>query len=162
MTAHILIVAYGNPMRGDDGLAWRAADELDTKLAGADVKILRLHQLAPELAETVSRAGAVIFVDAASPNNSEPGELRSAPVDIAERPPRFSHHLSPAAVVALSLQLFGVKPRAFTVTLTGQNFDHGEALSPVVAAALPALTAEIENLVGSLLSPESPPGSHRA
>lgn len=150
--SRVLIIAYGNPMRSDDGLAWRAADELEKKLAGADVEIFRLHQLAPELAETVSRSDAVIFVDAASPNesNGQPGEVRFAPVDIPEGQPRFSHHLSPATVVALSRQLYGSNPRAFTVTLTGESFDHGEAFSPVVAAALPTLVARIEELVHSL------------
>ena len=148
----ILIIAYGNPMRSDDGLAWRAADELDKKFAGTDVEILRLHQLAPELAETVTRAKAIIFVDAAASNktNGQPGEVCSSPVDTPEGPPRFSHQLSPAAVVALARQLYGIDPRAFTVTLTGQNFDHGAALSSVVAAALPALVAQIEALVHSL------------
>jgi hydrogenase maturation protease len=148
----ILIIAYGNPMRSDDGLAWRAADALKKKLAGADVEILRLHQLAPELAETVTRAKAVIFVDAAAPNktNGQPGEVCLSPVETIEGPPRFSHQLSPAAVVGLARQFYGINPRAFTVTLTGQNFDHGEALSPVVAAALPALVAQIEELFHSL------------
>lgn len=148
----ILIIAYGNPMRSDDGLAWRAADALEKKLAGTDVEILRLHQLAPEHAETVSRSEAVIFVDAASPNetNGQPGKVHSSPIDTSAGPPRFSHQLSPAAVVGLARQLYGINPRAFTVTLTGQDFDHGEALSPVVAAALPALVAQIEELVHSL------------
>ena len=35
----VLIVAYGNPMRCDDGLAWRAADELERKLSGSEIKI---------------------------------------------------------------------------------------------------------------------------
>ena len=111
------------------------------KLAGTDVEILRLHQLAPELAETVTRAKTVIFVDAAAPNgaNGQPGELCSSPVETIEGPPRFSHQLSPAAVLALARQLYGIDPRAFTVTLTGQNFDHGDTLSPVVGAALPVL-----------------------
>jgi Ni,Fe-hydrogenase maturation factor len=46
----ILIVAYGNPMRCDDGVAWRAADALETNSCGGNVEILRRHQLAPELA----------------------------------------------------------------------------------------------------------------
>ena len=148
----ILIIAYGNPMRSDDGLAWRAADALEKKLAGTDVEILRLHQLAPELAETVTRAKAVIFVDAAAPNqaNGQPGEVRSSTFETIEGLSRFSHQLSPAAVLALARQLYGVNLCAFTVTLTGEKFDHGEALSPLIAAALPALVARIETLVHSL------------
>jgi hydrogenase maturation protease len=147
--ARILIIAYGNPLRCDDGLAWRAADEMEKRFSGAPVEILRTHQLAPELAETVSRFEAVIFVDAASADgtNSSPGEVRSAAVVASEGAPRFSHQLSPGAVLALATQLFGRAPRAFSVTLTGECFDHGESLSLVVEAALPALVARIEALV---------------
>jgi hydrogenase maturation protease len=162
---HILIIAFGNPMRCDDGLAWRAADALEGKFIGAEIEILRSHQLTPELAESVSRSQAVIFVDAASPDgsNGRPGEVRSVEVDTPEGPPRFSHQLSPGAVVALARQLYGVRLRAFSVTLTGQNFGHGESLSPVVEAAIPVLVARIEGLVQSLVSTESlPPGSGKA
>ena len=39
--ARVLIIAYGNPMRCDDGLAWRAADEFERKLSDFEVEILR-------------------------------------------------------------------------------------------------------------------------
>lgn len=150
----ILIIAYGNPMRCDDGLAWNAAAALEGKFPGADVELLSTHQLTPELAESVSRAQAVIFMDAASSNgtNGQPGEVRSSQVELPEGPPRFSHQLSPGAVLALAHQLYRASPLAFAVTLTGQDFHHGESLSPLVAAAVPALVARIEALVHSLLS----------
>ena len=161
----ILIIAYGNPMRSDDGLAWRAADALESKFDGAEVEVLRSHQLTPELAETVSRSQAVLFVDAASPDggNRQPGEVCSTEVHVSKSTRRFSHQLSPSAVVGLAQELYGAGPRAFSVTLTGQSFGHGELLSPVVEAAIPALVARIEGLVRSLLSAESlPPGSSKA
>jgi hydrogenase maturation protease len=153
----VLIIAYGNPMRCDDGLAWRAADELEGKFASEEVEIRRSHQLAPEFAETVSRCEGVIFVDAAAANeaNGNPGEVRVAPVVVPESPTRFSHQLSPGAVVALARQLYAASPRTFSVTLTGQCFDHGESLSPAVTAALPVLVARIEALVQQLLSSET-------
>jgi len=159
-----LIIAYGNPLRSDDGVAWRAADELEDKIVGAGVEILRTHQLAPELAETVSRFEAVIFIDAAAAgeSNGHPGELRCAQVGLSEGPVRFSHQLSPASVIALARQLYAASPRAYAVTLTGECFDHGEALSPVVAAALPALVTRIEALIEQLVSPATvPPDSDK-
>jgi hydrogenase maturation protease len=151
--ARVLIIAYGNPMRSDDGLAWHAADELEGKWSSSEVEILRVHQLAPELAENVSRSEGVIFVDAAMAEpNCHPGEVRVAEIGLPQGAPRFSHQLSPAAVMALASQLYGVTPRAFAVTLTADCFEHGEALSPVVAAAIPALVARIEERIQSLLS----------
>jgi hydrogenase maturation protease len=146
----ILIIAYGNPMRCDDGLAWRAADALEEKVSSTDVEILRTHQLTPELAEAVSHAEGVIFVDAAVPGEKQPGDIHTCHLNLPAGPPRFSHQLSPDAVLALASQLYGVHPRSFAVTLTGESFEHGESLSPVVASALPALVARIDELVRSL------------
>ena len=159
----VLIIAYGNPLRSDDGVAWRAADELERRFSGGDVEILRTHQLAPELAEAVSRSEAVIFMDAAAASDSgHPGEVGSAQVGLPETPVRFSHQLSPSSVMALARQLYGASPRAFSVTLTGECFDHGEALSSVVAAALPAFVARIETLVQqSLFAAAVPPDSDK-
>jgi hydrogenase maturation protease len=151
----VLIIAYGNPMRSDDGVAWRAAAALEGKFSNPDLEIVRAHQLTPELAEAVSRCGAVIFVDAAG--NGPPGEIRSAQINLPQTQPRFSHQLSPDAVVALTHQLFCATPSAFSVTLTGACFDHGESLSPAVAAALPALVARIEALIQQFLLLKAPP-----
>ena len=60
----VLIVAYGNPLRSDDGVGWVVAEELRRRLASPEVEVLRLQQLLPEVAESLSRADAVIFVDA--------------------------------------------------------------------------------------------------
>ena len=139
-------------MRSDDGLAWHAADELERKLPASEVEILRVHQLAPELAETVSHFAAVIFVDAAAAENGQPGEVRCEEIREPAGEVRFSHQLSPSAVFALAGKLYGARPRAFSVTLTGQCFDHGESLSPVVAAALPALVARVEGVARQFLS----------
>ena len=157
--ARLLILAYGNPMRSDDGLAWHAADKLEGKYSPSEVEILRVHQLAPELAENVSRSEAVIFVDAAPAGgpNGHPGEVRYAEIALPQGAPRFSHQLSPAAIMALASQLYGVTARAFAVTLTGDCFDHGEGLSAVVAAAIPALVARIEERIRSLLASQAFP-----
>jgi len=153
----VLIIAYGNPMRSDDGVAWRAADELERKFAGskivAEVEILQCYQLAPELAEAVSQAEAVIFLDAASVGAARrPGELRCEEIVLHDARTSFTHQLSPGAVLALSQQLFGASPRAYAMTLTGECFDHGESLSPVVEAALPEWVSRTEALVRQLLS----------
>jgi hydrogenase maturation protease len=158
----VLIVAYGNPLRSDDSLAWRAAAALEDKFSSSDVEIVRLHQLAPELAETVSHCEAVIFVAATAAATVPPGEIRSAQIGLPEAPLRFSHQVSPNAIVALAHQLFGARPDAHSVTLTGDCFDHGESLSPAVADALPALVARIEALIQQFLALDPPSDSSKA
>jgi hydrogenase maturation protease len=157
----ILIVAYGNPMRSDDGLAWRVADELEGKYPVSEVEILRVHQLAPELAETISHFECVIFIDAASETNLPPGEIRIVPVDDREpdsnQPPHFFHAISPKAVLSLGARLFAAHPHVFSATLTGGDFGHGDTLSSAVTTALPHLTERIEKLVRQILSGEAFP-----
>ena len=146
----ILIIAYGNQLRSDDGVAWRAADLLAEKLHAPDVEILRLHQLTPELADRLRGFDRVIFVDAALSEDPdmEPGTVRVE--EIAGATPdraRFSHAFSPQKVLGLAAELYGVRPHAFVVTVTGANFDHGDSLSAAVADALPDLISTIERLV---------------
>jgi hydrogenase maturation protease len=146
----VLIVAYGNPMRCDDGVAWRAAEILNTKFQPPDVEILCLHQLTPELADTVRNFRTVIFVDAASCDGSrdKPGTIRVEEIRGGRsEPARFSHVLSPKRVLDLALQLYGAGATAFVVTVAGENFGHGDSLSALVAAALPELIAKIERLI---------------
>lgn len=150
----VLIVAYGNPLRSDDGIAWQAAESLQGKFSPDEVEITCLQQLGPELAETASRSECVIFVDAAS-GSGAPGEAQVREFsreNTAMEASRFCHALPPSAILGLAAQLYGSRPRAFSATLTGEKFEHGELLSPVVAAALPTLVARIEELVQSCLS----------
>jgi hydrogenase maturation protease len=162
----ILIIAYGNPLRSDDGLAWRAADQLEGKFSPEEVEILRLHQLAPEQAETASHFECVVFVDAAHPHTNDrweirPGDVRIAPIRPGDsgsaEPPRLFHAISPESVLALASGLYKATPTAFTATVTGENFGHGEFLSPAVAGALPTLTGSIEALVRKILAREAFP-----
>lgn len=135
-------------MRCDDGVAWRAADALENKFS-SDVEILRLHQLTPELADTVRNFGTAVFLDAASCDGSQdmPGTIRLEEICGASEPARFSHVLSPRKVLDLALQLYGASPRAFVITVAGENFCHGDFISAPVASALPELVDRIERLI---------------
>ena len=62
--ARVLILGCGNPLRGDDGVGWHAAERLLKRSAELDATIKSCHQLTPELAEPVSKAERVIFIDA--------------------------------------------------------------------------------------------------
>jgi hydrogenase maturation protease len=154
MPAKSLIVAYGNPLRSDDGVAWHAADALEDKYAESDIEIIRLHQLAPEVADSLKQRKLVIFVDAACLNDAahaRPGEVRVREISAGEtqqRPPEhFSHVYSPEKVLTFACELYKATPEAFVVTITGEDFGHGDHLSPTVTAALPELVVTITRLV---------------
>ncbi len=155
----ILIVAYGNPLRSDDGVAWKVAEALEGKFPPQQVEILTVHQLAPELADTASLFHGIFFIDAAPPGqtaDSTPGQLQIEEIRTQDIDPnqtsRFSHALTPRGVLALTQALYHSFPEAFSITITGQHFDHGESLSPSVATALPELAGRIEQRIQEGLS----------
>lgn len=145
--ARVLIVGYGNPLRSDDGLGWRAAEELSRCLSLPEVEVLMRQQLTPELADNLTRADVVFFIDAA--RGGQPGELRCDPVT-PQPGTTDTHHSSPAGILAMAQQLYGASPRVFVVSMYGECFDHGTALSATVEAGLPKLTALVEKLVRQL------------
>ncbi len=146
----ILVIAFGNPLRSDDGVAWRAAESLKENVSPSEVEIICLQQLGPELAETASRFECVIFVDAAS-GSGVPGAVQVRDLSRANsgpaEPPAFCHALSPTAILGMAAQLYGATAQAYSATVVGQDFDHGEALSPQVVDALPVLIARIQELI---------------
>jgi len=143
----VLVIAYGNPLRCDDGVAWQAAEEIKRRVPSI-AEVVCVHQLAPELAEEISRAGTVIFLDATG--DGEPGKVACQIVSPDSTQPRFSHHLSPAQVLTLCDQFYEVRPRGFLISISGESFDHGEGLSPAAINALPQTVAAVSDLLRRL------------
>lgn len=146
-----LIIGIGNPLRGDDGLGWKVADELSCELSCEprrdDVHVLATHQLTPELAELASQADRVLFIDAAQ--SGPPGTMTCRRVLPDAPAVRLSHALSPAALLSMTEKLYGRSPAACLLTLAGDSFSPGESLSPAVAAALPVLRMQIQRFIDS-------------
>lgn len=141
-----LIIGYGNPLRGDDGVGWRVVEALEGLVP--EGAALAVHQLTPELAEPISRAGTVVFVDAAA--EGEPGEVACLALegDTGCQPALQGSHLTtPDALLAMARELFGRCPPAYMVTIAGESFELSEALSPAVEAAVPEAVARILELV---------------
>jgi hydrogenase maturation protease len=136
--ARVLIIGYGNPLRGDDGFGWLAAERLRETLHDPEIEILTLQQLTPELMEPISRAGKVIFLDAAA--TGEPGELLVAPVGPAvPSTASFTHFATPAGLLAGALALYGAAPPAFLVSIAGTDFSLGAEISEPVRRAAEGL-----------------------
>ncbi|SRR5581483_5110502 len=147
-----LLIGYGNPLRQDDGLGWQVAARLEAVPSG--LQVIACHQLTPELAEPISRADRVVFVDARRGQTA--GRVASHPVAPDMAASAFSHHLAPGVLLALALALYGSCPPAWVVTVAGATFGHGPDLSPAVAAAVPAVVRHVRALLrGYLSGPES-------
>lgn len=137
--ARILVIAYGNPLRCDDGIAWQAAEALRRHLQSAEV--VCVHQLTPELAESVSLAETVIFLDAA--RDGSPGTVHCEIIAAEVKDMRFSHYLTPRELLSLCRDLYSARPQAFLISMNGQRFEHGEELSAAALRTIPAVLGEV-------------------
>jgi hydrogenase maturation protease len=146
MNNDILIIGYGNTLRGDDGVGYYAAVMLAERLPG--LTVLACHQLNVELAEAVSRANYVIFIDARE--GAQPGHIALEVVQPLTMPRRaFSHHLTPAALLECARQIYGRQPQGVTFSVEGQAFGFSEQLSLEVQAALPFLIDRVMQQIDS-------------
>jgi hydrogenase maturation protease len=139
--ATTLIIGYGNPLRGDDGLGWHVAERLRALIRKPEVEILALHQLTPELMDPISRAGNVIFIDACV--GPVPGEIQERSLEPQASGAAFSHHATPAALLAGARALYGHAPQATLITVTGADFSLSDQISDAVSARLDAVVATV-------------------
>lgn len=129
----MLLIGYGNPARGDDGLGPQFVERV-TAEGIPGVTCLIEYQLSVEHALMVSQAGLVVFADAArlqgtpftfTPVVPDPGQ------DLA------SHSLFPGAVMSLSQILYGTLTEAHVMAIAGYEFDQlRESLSEAAARNL--------------------------
>jgi hydrogenase maturation protease len=144
--AGVLVVGYGNPLRGDDGVGWHAAKLLatDQRLAGA--RVLAQHQLVPELAVDVSRASLVVLVDAAA--DGDPGSVSVRQIKPRPATPAtWSHHLNPETLAGLAVALYGAAPPIVLVSVAAGSLAEGDGLSSALTQALPQVVEVVAGAV---------------
>jgi hydrogenase maturation protease len=141
----ILVIGYGNTLRGDDGVGQHIARRVEVNHYSESVQVIACHQLTPELVDPVSQADLVVFVDAAE--NGQPGQIRLTDVQPHMVTDAFTHSVSPSSLLAAAFDLYGVRPRGLLITITGVQFNYSETLSPAVEAAADEVIQRIDRLV---------------
>jgi hydrogenase maturation protease len=140
----VLVIGYGNPLRGDDGFG-RLAAELVENAQTPGLDVIVSHQLGPELASPLSESDHAVFLDA------EVSEQRPVLDAIAVEPrdptaASFSHHLDPGSLLALTRAVYGKTPAATLITASAKDFAHGAAISEELRAA----ATRAANVIASL------------
>jgi hydrogenase maturation protease len=148
-----LVLACGNDLRGDDGAALQIAKCLRNGLCEPETCFCAEHQWTPELAEPISKAELVIFLDASA--SLSPGEIACRQLQPASgAPSSFTHETSPEALLSLADALYGIRPaRAFLVTVGGASFDLGQGLSQPVRQAIPQAIEQVKALLSGVTLP---------
>jgi hydrogenase maturation protease len=131
--APVLVLAVGNPSRGDDALGPMLADMLELA-ALPGVEVITVFQLQLENALDLEGRERVIFVDAGT-GTGGPFELRDAKP--AAEFLHISHALSPEAVLATYQRVTGrAPPRATILCVRGESFELGDGLSEAAESNL--------------------------
>ncbi|HEU4678937.1 MAG TPA: hydrogenase maturation protease [Terrimicrobiaceae bacterium] len=146
-----LVIGYGNPLRGDDGVGWRVAHLLAGALPSGAARILTVHQLTPELAEAVAGAKLLVLVDASA--LGKPGTWRCREITPhAARRIGPGHSFDARALLACARAIYHATPRTLLVSIAGESFTFQESLTPTVEMTLIDVVNRIR---GELLAPET-------
>jgi hydrogenase maturation protease len=140
----ILLVGYGNDLRSDDGVGQKVA-ELVHHWGVSNVTTLAVHQLTPEIAQTLSEHDFAIFVDAYQAN--EKAEVEVQPLELTNSILTSNHISDPQALLTLASNLYHHHPQAWLIKIPAINFELGETLSEVTENALEQALEEIDFLI---------------
>jgi hydrogenase maturation protease len=136
--SELLIVGFGSPMRGDDVAGPHAA----RLLAERGFRAMDVHQLTPELAEAISSAREVVFLDAHA--ELPPGEISIERLSArASATGPLEHHASPSGLLRLTRRTYGAEPIAWLIGMGGADFELSDGLSPAAETAVARAIDEI-------------------
>jgi hydrogenase maturation protease len=122
----ILVIGYGNTLRGDDGVGPRVVEAVRAlRLPG--VHTLVCQQLSPEHAEMISQVERVVFVDAAV---DAPKEVQLRELAPGETTQLMAHAADPRTLLALARDVFGHAPKAWWLTIPAVSLEFSEELTP--------------------------------
>jgi hydrogenase maturation protease len=142
-----LIIALGNPQRGDDG----AAAELCRLIGPGEWTVTEAMELTPEMAETVSGASRVIIADA----DYRGGEATIQDLSsTACCPAPLTHSLRPGDLIATARRLYGFQGQAWLLRIPGADFGLGQPVSATAKANIAAAA----QLLGDLLDADRDAG----
>ncbi len=130
----ILVIGYGNPLRGDDAIGQVLAEQLASRFAPELLQTLPCFQLTPELAQPISAAAAVLFIDA---------DIQLTPYTVLyqtvqpEPSGALVHHVTPGSLLTLATQLYGRVPPARLIRIGVPYLEYSAELSPSLREYVP-------------------------
>jgi len=144
----VLVIGYGNTLRGDDGVGPRVAEAVGN-LRLPRVRTLICPLLTPELADPISRVAKVIFVDAAV---DAPKDVQWRKLKPNETSQIMAHAADPKTMLALARDVFGKVPEAWWLTVPAVDLGFSEQFSPTVQRDFTVAVEKIRDFCASLQS----------
>jgi hydrogenase maturation protease len=142
--ATVLVIGYGNPARGDDGLGPALAARLE-QLRVPGVTVEADYQLSLEHAALAAEHEVVIFADASTRTD---GPFWFGPIGATPMTSHTSHFMTPGQVLGLARSCFGATPRGYLLGIRGRALEgFEEGLSPEAHADLEAALAHLQRFI---------------
>ncbi len=121
----VLVIGYGNTLRGDDAAGVRAAELIAKRCS--EIECICMHQLMPELVEKIAESETVFFLDADA-DASQVTQRLALPGMEGDQP--RTHFISPESLLRLSQQLYQRTPfKAYIIGIPASQFEFSEELS---------------------------------
>jgi hydrogenase maturation protease len=126
----ILIIGYGNTLRGDDGVGYLVAETV-AEWRFPQVRSIAVHQLLPELAADITDVKIVVFVDAVVAIDSPAPNITIAPLVAGEDAIFSTHLITPQLLLGMTQKLYGATPVAYLLTIPAIDFTLSTTLSSI-------------------------------
>jgi hydrogenase maturation protease len=131
-TMTVLVVGYGNTLRGDDGIGYHIAETV-AEWQFPQVRSIAVHQLLPELAVDIAEVDLAIFVDAVVATAPAKPDITITPI-FAGGDENFSTHIiTPQLLLGITQKLYGATPVAYLLTIPAIDFTLGANLSSIAS-----------------------------
>lgn len=158
----LLIIAYGNTLRGDDAAGPVLGELIERccRQRSIEAQLLVCHQLTPELVTELIYPGIaqVLFCDTRMAN---PGDHNLAiafkPLEPSGGCTTIGHHLSPETLLLLAKGLYQCEIPAWQVTVPGYTFEVGQSFSRSTRQALDDAEPLVESFLTCTATAVTPP-----
>jgi hydrogenase maturation protease len=141
------IIGYGNPQRRDDGIGPYIVNRLRPLFKHRqDVDLLVLHQLEPDMVDTLKSADTLVFVDASVEALTEGRSWVEVQPELNTMP-FLIHESAPAFILGLLQWLYHRQPKTWMVSVEGTDFGFGNGLSSGAKIRAEQVIGEIAEFV---------------
>ena len=141
------IIGYGNPQRRDDGIGPYIVNRLQPFFKQRnDIHLLALHQLEPDIIDSLKTADTLVFVDASVEALTEGRHWVEVQPELNTMP-FLIHESAPAFILGLLQCLYHRHPKAWMVSVEGTDFGFGNGLSSDARKRAEQVIGEIAEFV---------------
>jgi hydrogenase maturation protease len=131
-TITVLVIGYGNTLRGDDGVGYQVAETV-AEWQLPQVRSIAVHQLLPELAADIADVDLVIFVDAILTQNRAKTNINITSIFAGGNENFSTHIITPHLLLGITQKLYGATPVAYLLTIPAIDFTLGANLSSIAS-----------------------------